>query len=62
MDKLWLDCEEAMSSAPLEKASDEEIIRALFNPPPFLDPRYFGYLRRHRKSAIAKYQELYYNE
>lgn len=60
IDKLWMECEEAMSSSPLEKASDEEIIKALFNPPQFLNPRYFGYLSRHRKPAIAKYRELFY--
>ena len=60
MHRLWILCEELNSSQPLEKTSDEEIIAALFDAPQFLDPKFYGYLRRERMSAIAQYQTLFY--
>lgn len=44
-----------------EAATDEEVVKALFNGPPFQDPEIFGYLKRHRGAAIATYQQMFYN-
>jgi hypothetical protein len=62
IDRLWVQCEEMNSHQPLMDASDEEIVRALFNAPQHPNPKYFGYLRKHRKYAIAQYQQLFYHK
>jgi hypothetical protein len=61
MHRLWTTCREHNDLDALEKASDEEIIAALFDyDEPFPDPWLFGYLRKYRMPAILKYQELFY--
>lgn len=42
-------------------ATEEEIIQALFNPPPFLDPRDMAEIKKYHPSAISKYKELFYS-
>ena len=43
-----------------ENATEEQIIAALFNAPPFIDPHDMGAIKRLNPSAIRKYQVLFY--
>lgn len=44
-----------------EKATEEEIIAALFNPPPFINPFDMAAIKRVNPQALRKYQNLFYS-
>lgn len=53
MHRLW-------ETREWEQASTEEVTAALFDCPPFLDPRDMGPIKRLHPQAIVLYQELFY--
>jgi hypothetical protein len=44
-----------------ERATEEEVISALFNPPAFLDPSDMGKIRRYHPDVKNKYLNLFYS-
>lgn len=54
MHKLW-------NTQQWETANESEVIAALFNPPPFIDPADMGEINRHHPTAKSKYLNLYYH-
>jgi hypothetical protein len=43
-----------------QNATEEQIIAALFNAPPFICPEDMGAIKRFNPQAIRKYQVLFY--
>jgi hypothetical protein len=44
-----------------QQAQPEEVVAALFNAPPFVDPRDMGEIKRFHPRAIVQYQQMFYD-